>query len=75
MDDIHPKMGREMKLNIGRTPATLIFCILFMIMFWVGCESDSAYKRDIRNRGSGSQSAWSDATGGRYNGNLPRDTP
>ena len=39
----------------------------------VGCKSESAYERDIRLRGKGSQEAWLQATGGRYNGNLPRE--
>lgn len=37
------------------------------------CKSESAYERDSRARGKGSQEAWLDATGGRYNGDLPRE--
>ena len=36
-------------------------------------ETQSEYGRDIEARGVGSQEAWLKATGGTYNGNLPRD--
>ena len=36
-------------------------------------ETQSEYGRDIEARGPGSQEAWLKATGGTYNGNLPRD--
>ena len=34
---------------------------------------ETEYDRDIERRGPGSQEAWLNATGGSYNGNLPRN--
>ena len=36
-------------------------------------ETETEYERDIEFRGAGSQEAWLNATGGTYNGNLPRE--
>ncbi len=69
------------KRNIVCRLSLLCFLVLFGVPAFTGCEivrsilfdrSPTEYERDIEFRGPGSQDAWLEATGGQYNGNLPR---
>ena len=57
------------------------FALLAMTSLLSGCwvarslleSKSSEYERDIEFRGAGSQEAWLQATGGKFNGDLPRN--
>ena len=62
----------------------LVVCVFAIAPLLSGCkiaqallfpetETETEYERDIEFRGAGSQEAWLNATGGTYNGNLPRE--
>lgn len=56
-----------------RLCVVVLGCVYLSLCILGGCKSESAYKRDRRLRGKGSQEAWLDATGGRYNGDLQKE--
>ena len=61
----------------------LAVCVVGIAPLFSGCQiardiifpprTPTEYEQDIEFRGEGSQRAWLNATGGSYNGNLPRD--
>ena len=70
-------MKSRIKLHV------LLCTACFLITGFSGCTLESLlypdgdrksdFRRDIEFRGPDSQKAWLEATGGSYNGNLPRE--
>ena len=72
----------KIKQSVFCRRSWLCFLVLLVVPAFTGCEimksllfdrEPTAFERDIEFRGPGSQEAWLEATGGQYNGNLPRE--